>query len=161
VKAAAREEAARTKATSAMQVAEANLTKATQQSLKAAQRRAALLPRSLGAVVAERIGGHQAQAWEGGESSASEEFAFPTSQPGTQHSQFAPYRAPFQHSSTPPQVQRPFFYGPTSPISPFPQIDVPLTSMLYSLQFPSPYQLPTSHAQSSPFWSTANQGGGE
>ena len=131
MKAAQREEAAQAKAAAAVQAAQEKLARATQRSHQAAQRRA-----TLAAAAAEKTGGRQARVSEGGQSSTAWEFAFAYPQPGTQHSQFAPYTTPFQQSSPPPEAQRPFLYGPPSPLSPFPQIDIPLASTLHSPQCP-------------------------
>ena len=76
MKAAACEEAARTKAACTAQAAKAKLAKAMQRLLQAAQRKAALLPRSLGAAAVERTGGHETHAWEGVASSMIDEFVF-------------------------------------------------------------------------------------
>jgi hypothetical protein len=127
---------------------------------EAASRRAvaALLPRSPGA--ASRAGGRQSQGEEGTSSIPAGDFSFPTQQPQPLHLPFMPYTASFQHPPTLAQMQSPFFYAPPSPISPFPQFDVPLTSTLHPLQLSSPNQVPTSRGQSSCFWSIGNQGRG-
>jgi hypothetical protein len=157
-KVAAREELARVKAARAAEAAAARLAKAAERSRIAAERTAALLPRSPGA--ASRAGGRQSQGEEGTSSIPAGDFSFPRQQPQPLHSPFMPYTASFQHPPTLAQMQSPFFYAPPSPISPFPQFDVPLTSTLHPLQFSSPNQVPTSPGQSSCFWSIGNQGRG-
>jgi hypothetical protein len=130
------------------------LAKAAECSRIATERTAALLPRSLGA--ASRAGGRQSQAEERTRTTHGGDFSFPTQQPQPLYSPFLSYAASFQHLLTPAQMQSPFFYAPPSPISLFPEFDVPLTSTLHSLQFSSPNQVPTSPGQSSYFWSLGN-----
>jgi hypothetical protein len=125
----------------------------------ASDRRAMLLHRSINAT--ERAGRHQAGAREGIPTAVVAKFAFPSQQPPSLHSQFLAYPTTFKNPSTLVAMQRPFFYNPPSPISPYSQFDVPLTSTLHSLQFPSPYQVPPSTGQSSHFWPAANPGSGE